>query len=67
MHTTILTDLVHQFLQATSSWYQALIPIAKSLFVTLAAIQLAWTAANVARWIVVIVGQILSDELHGKR
>lgn len=45
MHTTILTDLVQQFLQATSSWYQALIPIAKSLFVTLAAIQLAWTAA----------------------
>ena len=45
MHTTILTDLVQQFLQATSSWYQALIPIAKSLFVTLAAIQLAWSAA----------------------
>lgn len=45
MQTTILTDLVRQFLDATASWYGALLPIAQSLFMTLAAIQLAWSAA----------------------
>lgn len=45
MQTTILTDLVNQFLRATAAWYQALLPVAKSLFVTLAAIELTWSAA----------------------
>jgi P-type conjugative transfer protein TrbL len=45
VQTTILTDLVNQFLRATSAWYQALLPVAKSLFVTLAAIELTWSAA----------------------
>lgn len=45
MQTTILTDLVRQFLDATASWHGALLPIAESLFLTLAAIQLAWSAA----------------------
>jgi len=45
VQTTILTDLVNQFLRATAAWYQALLPVAKSLFVTLAAIELTWSAA----------------------
>ena len=45
MQTTILTDLVQRFLAATASWHGALLPIAESLFLTLAAIQLAWSAA----------------------
>jgi len=45
VQTTILTDLVNQFLRATATWYQALVPVAKSLFVTLAAIELSWSAA----------------------
>jgi type IV secretion system protein TrbL len=45
MGSTILTDLVQQFLAATSAWHNTLLPIAKSLFVALAAIQLAWSAA----------------------
>jgi type IV secretion system protein TrbL len=45
VQTTILTDLVNQFLRATSAWHQALLPVAKHLFVTLAAIELTWSAA----------------------
>ncbi len=43
--TTILTDLVTQFQAATSGWFQALFPIARNLFFTLAAIELVWAAS----------------------
>jgi len=45
VQTTILTNLVNQFLGATASWHQALLPVAKRLFVTLAAIEFTWSAA----------------------
>src|SRR5215469_13442520 len=45
MHSTILTDLIKQFLGAAAAWYQSLLPVAKSLFLMLASIELTWTAA----------------------
>jgi len=43
--TTILTDLVLQFQNATAGWFQSLFPIARNLFFTLAAIELVWAAS----------------------
>jgi type IV secretion system protein TrbL len=43
--TTILTDLVNAFQAATGGWFGALFPIARSLFFTLAAIEIVWAAS----------------------
>ena len=43
--TTILTDLVNAFQAATSGWFGALFPIARSLFFTLAAIEMVLAAS----------------------
>ena len=45
--TTILTDLVNAFQAATAGWFAALFPIARNLFFTLAAIEIAWAASLV--------------------
>jgi type IV secretion system protein TrbL len=43
--TTVLTDLVNAFKGATSGWFHTLLPIARSLFFTLAAVELVWAAS----------------------
>ena len=44
IRTEVLTRIVELFAAATSGWYDALFPMAHSLFLVLATIQLSWSA-----------------------